>query len=94
MDKYLILIEKAVNNYSAFSPDVIGCAATGNTIEEAVSNFRDAIASHLELCYLETQNIPLPMGMEYHIANDFFNKENIATEYFIREIKVPIVQSV
>ena len=32
--KYLVIIEKTNNNYSAYLPDVSGCIATGKTIEE------------------------------------------------------------
>ena len=39
MHRYLIIIEKAQGNYSAFSPDVPGCIATGATREEAEQEF-------------------------------------------------------
>jgi predicted RNase H-like HicB family nuclease len=45
--KYLIVIEKAKNNYSAYLPDVPGCIATGGTIEEAKKNITEAPAIHL-----------------------------------------------
>jgi predicted RNase H-like HicB family nuclease len=45
--KYLIVIEKAKNNYSAYLPDVPGCIATGGTIEEAKKNITEALAMHL-----------------------------------------------
>ncbi len=35
MNRYLIIIEKAKGNFSAYSPDVPGCAATGSTRAEA-----------------------------------------------------------
>ena len=45
--KYLIVIEKANHNYSAYLPDVPGCIATGNTIEETKKNITEALAMHL-----------------------------------------------
>ncbi len=36
MEKYLVVIEKAKSNYSAFSPDVWGCVSTGATVEETL----------------------------------------------------------
>jgi len=48
MQKYLVVIEKAENNYSAFSPDVLGCVATGKTIEKTIKNMKDALEFHLE----------------------------------------------
>lgn len=48
-DRYLVLIEGGPpSNYSAWSPDVPGCVATGGTIEEVRREMREAIAFHLE----------------------------------------------
>jgi len=33
--RYAIVVEKAGDNYSAYAPDLPGCIATGNTVEEA-----------------------------------------------------------
>ena len=38
MHRFLIIIEKAENNYSAYSPDLEGCIATGKTREKAEEN--------------------------------------------------------
>ena len=46
--KYLVIIEKTDTGYSAFSPDLPGCVATGATKERAEKNMRNAIAFHLE----------------------------------------------
>jgi predicted RNase H-like HicB family nuclease len=46
--RYAIVIEKAEGNYSAYVPDLPGCVATGNTVEEAESQIREAIEFHLE----------------------------------------------
>ena len=32
--KYAVVIEKAPQNYSAYVPDLPGCVATGDTLEE------------------------------------------------------------
>ena len=34
MYRFLVVIEKADGNYSAYSPDLPGCVATGATLEE------------------------------------------------------------
>lgn len=53
MKKFLIIIEKAKNNYSAYSPDLPGCIATGKTVPEAEQNMYEAIEFHLEgFCFL------------------------------------------
>jgi predicted RNase H-like HicB family nuclease len=38
MHRFLVIIEQANGNYSAYSPDLPGCIATGATREEAELN--------------------------------------------------------
>ena len=45
---YLVIIEKAENNYGAYAPDVPGCISTGATVEETLRNFREALEFHLQ----------------------------------------------
>jgi predicted RNase H-like HicB family nuclease len=46
--KYLVIIEETKTGYSAFSPDLPGCIATGSSKEEVEKNMKEAIAFHLE----------------------------------------------
>jgi len=46
--KYLVVVEKADGNYSAYLPDLPGCVATGRTREEVEANIREAVRLHLE----------------------------------------------
>ncbi len=46
--RYLIVIEPAGRNYSAYSPDLPGCVATGATREETRTRMQQAIAMHRE----------------------------------------------
>ena len=60
---YLILIEGGPpSNYSAWSPDLPGCAATGSTLEEVEREMRAAIAFHLEGLAEDGDPIPEPSG--------------------------------
>jgi predicted RNase H-like HicB family nuclease len=54
----LIVIEKAENNYSAYSPDLPGCVATGKTREDAERNMYEAIELHVQ--GLQEDNLPIP----------------------------------
>ena len=45
---YLILIESAETNFSAYCPDLPGCVSTGATRDECEGNMREAIAFHLD----------------------------------------------
>ena len=46
--RYAIVIERAETNYSAYAPDVPGCVATGDTVEEVTDLMREALALHFE----------------------------------------------
>ena len=60
---YLVLIEGGPpSNYSAWSPDVPGCAATGATVEEAEREMRAAIAFHLEGIAADGEPLPEASG--------------------------------
>lgn len=58
--KYPVIIEKADSNYSAYSPDLPGCAATGQTVKETILRMRDAIQFHIEGLKREGLVIPEP----------------------------------
>ena len=46
--QYLIVIEKTATGYSAYSPDLDGCVATGSSKKEVEQNMREAIEFHVE----------------------------------------------
>lgn len=56
--RYAIVIEKAGNNYSAYVPDLLGCVATGSTIEETEQQIREAIEIHLR--GMREDGLPIP----------------------------------
>ena len=58
MSRYLIVIENAGSNYSAYSPDLPGCVTTGKTREETRRNMEEAIEFHLE--GLREDGLPVP----------------------------------
>lgn len=56
--KYGVVIEKGPNNYSAYVPDLPGCIATGDTIDEVETLIRDGIRFHIE--GLTEDGLPVP----------------------------------
>lgn len=63
IDRYLILIEGgSPSNYSAWSPDVPGCVATGRTIDECVREMREALVGHLAVTGEHGEPVPEPTG--------------------------------
>ena len=60
MSEYLIVIEKTDTGYSAYSPDVDGCVAAGETMEEVEKLMNEALELHLEAMAEEGYEIPKP----------------------------------
>jgi predicted RNase H-like HicB family nuclease len=58
--KYPVIIEKVKENYSAFSPDLPGCVATGTSVDEALIRMEEAIRFHIEGLKKEGFSIPEP----------------------------------
>ncbi|MBL8977947.1 MAG: type II toxin-antitoxin system HicB family antitoxin [Gemmatimonadetes bacterium] len=58
--KVLIIVEQTPTGYSAYSPDIDGCVATGASREEVEGTMREAIEFHLEGLRAEGQAVPVP----------------------------------
>jgi predicted RNase H-like HicB family nuclease len=58
--KYLIVIEKTKTGFSAYSPDLPGCVATGATRKRTESTMKAAIAFHIEGMRAERMRVPPP----------------------------------
>lgn len=65
--KYLIVVHRANGNFSAHSPDVDGCIATGGTVEETVKNMRSALEFHFEGMEEDGDLLPEPRPLTDHI---------------------------
>nr|VFK16015.1 MAG: Predicted nuclease of the RNAse H fold, HicB family [Candidatus Kentron sp. LPFa] len=77
--KYLIVVEETNTGFSAYSPDVDGCVATGKTRREVRDNMQEALAFHLEGLQLGKQEIPAP-----HTHMDYIELPTIAFGSFPR----------
>ena len=65
--RYAIVVEKTANNYSAYVPDLLGCIATGYTIEETEREIREAIEFHIEGMIEDGFPIPQPTSTVQYI---------------------------
>lgn len=63
MHRFLIVIEKANGNYSAYSPDLPGCVATGETRDEVARNMYEAIEMHVR--GLLEDKLPVPESTSF-----------------------------
>jgi len=58
MRRFLIVVEKAGSNFSAYSPDLPGCVATGATPEDTKVRMQAAIDMHVQ--GLREDHLPIP----------------------------------
>jgi predicted RNase H-like HicB family nuclease len=63
MYRFLVVIEKANGNYSAYSPDLPGCIAAGATRKEVERNMHEAIELHVR--GLLEDNLPVPESTSF-----------------------------
>ena len=63
MHRFLVVIEKAGGNYSAYSPDLPGCIATGATREDTERNMHEAVELHVR--GLLEDKLPIPESTSF-----------------------------
>ncbi len=61
--RYAIVIEKGENSYGAYVPDLPGCVAVGEMVEEVRTLIQEAIIFHLEGLQEEGFQIPEPLSI-------------------------------
>lgn len=66
---YLVIIEGSGTSFSAYSPDLPGCVAAGESPEEVERLMREAIPLHIESLRAHGDPIPEPQSsVRYVIA--------------------------
>jgi predicted RNase H-like HicB family nuclease len=65
--KLLIVVEQTRTGYSAYSPDLPGCIATGATREEVEREMKEAIDFHLEGMRAEGEAVPEPSSYSTYV---------------------------
>jgi predicted RNase H-like HicB family nuclease len=87
-ERYLIVVEKSETGYSAYSPDVLGCIATGETIEETMTSMRSALMFHLQGLVEDGEGIPSSRGIESYLDAE---QDSAGEEYFLTHIAISSV---
>lgn len=66
--RYAVAIEKGDKKhaYGVIVPDLPGCFSAGDTLDEALTQARDAILLHLEGLMDEQEAVPTPKSLEVH----------------------------
>lgn len=67
MSRYLIVIEETSTGYSAYSPDLPGCVATGHDRAEVEEAMREAIVLHIEGLQQAGEPIPRPTSTSAYV---------------------------
>ena len=65
--RYGVVIERAGHNYSAYVPDLPGCVATGQTVQEVKREIREAIRFHIHGLQIGGQPVPPPTTICRHV---------------------------
>jgi predicted RNase H-like HicB family nuclease len=65
--RYAVVIERADGNYSAYVPDLPGCVATGDTVQAAEAEIREAIRFHIEGLKADGLPIPAPTSIANYV---------------------------
>ena len=58
MYRFLVIFEKGAENYGAHAPDLPGCVAVGDILEEVEKNMREAIEMHIQGMLEDNEPIP------------------------------------
>lgn len=65
--KYLIIVEETGTGYSAYSPDLPGCVATGATRQDIQVAMQEAINFHVEGLRAESLEVPAPHSYSAYV---------------------------
>lgn len=66
--EYIVVLERGSTNWGAYCPDVPGCGAVGDTREEALRLFQEAIIFHFEGLREDGETLPEPVSEAVTIA--------------------------
>jgi predicted RNase H-like HicB family nuclease len=65
--KYLIIVEATETGFSAYSPDLPGCVATGGNRDEVERSMKEAIAFHVDGLRAEGMEVPEPRSYSAYV---------------------------
>jgi predicted RNase H-like HicB family nuclease len=60
---YLVIFEKGLQGYGAYVPDLPGCVAAGNTLDEVRDLIREAIPLHVYAMREHGEPVPSPTSV-------------------------------
>lgn len=70
MSGYAIVIERADDGgYGAWSPELPGVVALGDTPEQTVEEMREAVRLHIELLHERGEPVPAPTAVQVDLLS-------------------------
>jgi predicted RNase H-like HicB family nuclease len=78
--KYVVVIEKAESNYSAYVPDLPGCISVGDTLEEVRQMIQEAIEFHIEGMLRDGETVPEATSQCHEVEIDMARIAALAKE--------------
>ncbi len=84
--KFLVILEKGGDNFSAYSPDLPGCIATGSSVDQTLAEMRNAIEFHLEGMIENGEKLPVPRTLSSYIKET----DEIAPDDILTSIEADI----
>ena len=66
--KYAVIYEKGPTSYGAYVPDLPGCVAVAETIEEVQKLIKEAIELHLKAMREDGEQIPEPTSVAGNVG--------------------------
>jgi len=65
--RYVIVVEPTSTGFSAYSPDLPGCVATGRTRDGVEREMREAIEFHIDGMRKEGYDVPPPRAYSTYV---------------------------
>ncbi|MGD0654759.1 MAG: type II toxin-antitoxin system HicB family antitoxin [Thermoguttaceae bacterium] len=65
--RYAVVLEKSETGYGAYVPDLPGCVAAGETLEETERLIREAVEIHLEGMREDGIQLPEPTSLAEYV---------------------------
>ena len=69
---YAVIIEQGKDSYGAYVPNLPGCVAVGDTVEEVKTLIQEAIEFHLEGMIEDGEEISQPSSFVEYIETQIF----------------------
>lgn len=68
--RYAVVIEKTGRNHGGYLPDLPGCVATGATVQETLTNLREAVRLHVSGMIEDGDAVPDPSTLVDYVETE------------------------